>query len=88
MECNTAHDLHDIDTWGGPSALVSFSFLRFPGALPQAGMERAFGARSPWEITVRTFPECINSMPRKAGRNVVTLGVGIGIGIGIELEAF
>jgi len=32
-----------------------------PGALPQAGMKRAFGASSLWKMIDRPLPKCANS---------------------------
>jgi hypothetical protein len=32
-----------------------------PGALPQAGMKRAFGASSLWKMIDRPLPQCTNS---------------------------
>ena len=37
-----------------------------PGALPQAGMKRAFGASSLWKVIDWPLPKCTNSKARSA----------------------
>jgi len=39
-----------------------------PGALPQAGMKRAFGASSLWKMPDRPLPKCANSRARAHAR--------------------
>jgi hypothetical protein len=56
---------------GGPSAL-DFLLRPFPGALPQAGMDRAFGALNPYLYSILSAEGALYTSLGRSPRNLAT----------------